>query len=169
LIYLLNTLEAIVKVDANQLALLILILSSLLPHCIHNLPIITSSSLFPTMSGESSSASIPQRKAKGPATVSTGQSSPWPAASSPRDSMDIGEDTSRYSHSQPETVAKHKFKSYRLRGPYEKPWMSDPAVKKTKWNNWIVWGWIVAGFIGAAAIVFFTIMPYRDGEVCFIY
>lgn len=66
----------------------------------------------------------------------------------------------------PETPSgKHKFKSYRLRGEYEKPWLVDPAMKKTRWNNLIVGIFILLGFAGAGVICFFTVWPYRPADV----
>jgi len=65
--------------------------------------------------------------------------------------------------------AKHKFKSYRLRGEYEKPWLGDPALKKTRWNNWIVGVFMLLGLGGAGAIAFLTVWPFRQGEYCLIY
>lgn len=64
---------------------------------------------------------------------------------------------------------KHKFKSYRLRGAYEKPWLKDPDVKKTRWNNVIVGTWILLGFIGAGVIAFFSAWPYRPLDFCLVY
>lgn len=69
----------------------------------------------------------------------------------------------------PETPSgKHKFKSYRLRGEYEKPWINDPAMKKTRWNNLIVGLFILLGFAGAGAICFVTVWPYRPADVSFL-
>jgi hypothetical protein len=61
--------------------------------------------------------------------------------------------------------AKHRFKSYRLKGEYEKPWLTDPALKKTRWNNIIVSTFVLLGFAAAAAICYITIIPYKQGEV----
>lgn len=66
----------------------------------------------------------------------------------------------------PEAPAgKHKFKTYRLRGEYEKPWLADPAMKKTRWNNLIVGIFILLGFAGAGVICFVTVWPYRPADV----
>ncbi|KJZ74227.1 hypothetical protein HIM_06458 [Hirsutella minnesotensis 3608] len=64
---------------------------------------------------------------------------------------------------------KRKFRSYRLRGEYDRPWLADPAVRKTRWNNLIVRGFILLGFIGSAVIGFFTVLPYRDEPYCLVY
>jgi hypothetical protein len=74
--------------------------------------------------------------------------------------------TSRQSADTLPRAAKRKFKSYRLRGAYEKPWLADPAIRKTRWNNWIVVGWMLLGFIGAALICFFSVRQYLTGPVC---
>lgn len=60
---------------------------------------------------------------------------------------------------------RHRFKSYRLRGEYEKPWLVDPAMKKTRWNNYIVWAWLALGVIGSGVICFFLVWPYRNLDV----
>ncbi|GJN75263.1 hypothetical protein PLICBS_009360 [Purpureocillium lilacinum] len=64
---------------------------------------------------------------------------------------------------------RHRFKSYRLRGEYEKPWLADPAMKKTRWNNYIVWAWLALGVIGAGVICFFLVWPYRNLDYCLVY
>lgn len=74
-----------------------------------------------------------------------------PSLTSQDDSLDI--------------APKRRFKSYRLRGDFEKPWLSDPAMKKTKWNNWIVRSFILLGFILAGVACFFMVWPYREGSV----
>ncbi|KAF2454644.1 glycosyl hydrolase [Lineolata rhizophorae] len=38
---------------------------------------------------------------------------------------------------------RHKFKSYRLKGDYEQPWRSDKRMNRTKYNNYIIWGFFV--------------------------
>lgn len=83
-----------------------------------------------------------------PTALSSPASSLRPLSTAPRPSADEG--------------LRRKFRSYRLRGPYEKPWLADAAVNKTRWNNFIVAGLIVLGFIGAGVISFFMIMPYKD-------
>ncbi|KYK58724.1 gram-negative bacteria-binding protein 1 precursor [Drechmeria coniospora] len=98
-----------------------------------------------------------QRKARAihPPTEASAASSPWPHAT-PRLSIDDG--------------FKRRFKSYRLRGEHEKPWLEDPAMaKKIRWNNLIVWTWIGLGFIGAAIIAFFQIRPYQNLPYCLVY
>ncbi|KAG5920344.1 hypothetical protein E4U53_003930, partial [Claviceps sorghi] len=59
-------------------------------------------------------------------------------------------------------ASKRRFRSYRLRGSYEKPWLSDPAMKKTKLNDWIVRAFILLGFILAGLSCFLTVWPYKQ-------
>ena len=63
---------------------------------------------------------------------------------------------------------KHMFQSYRLVGDYEKPWLSNKAMKSTRWNDLIVGIFILSGIIGAGVIGFFTVWPYRQADVSFI-
>ncbi|KZZ97566.1 gram-negative bacteria-binding protein 1 precursor [Moelleriella libera RCEF 2490] len=72
-------------------------------------------------------------------------------------------------YSSLDVASKRRFKSYRLRGEYEKPWLSDPAMYKTKWNNWIVRAFIVLGFMLAGVACYFMVAPYKDGAYCLIY
>lgn len=62
-------------------------------------------------------------------------------------------------------ASRRRFKSYRLRGEFEKPWLADPAMNKTKWNNWIVRGFILLGLILAGVACVFLVWPYKDGPV----
>ena len=61
---------------------------------------------------------------------------------------------------------KRRFKSYRLQGDYERPWLSDPKLNKTKWNAWVMTGFVVLGFVAAGAYCFLEVrnsigMPVR--------
>ncbi|KPM42899.1 hypothetical protein AK830_g3612 [Neonectria ditissima] len=69
----------------------------------------------------------------------------------------------------PNSSIKHRFKSSLLTGSYEKPWLNDPALKKTRWNNLIVGLSFILGFAGAGAIAFILVWPYRQGEYCLVY
>lgn len=122
-------------------------------------------------------ANVPiQRKTSSPDRMKSQRSS---AASSipaitgitPRLSVDGAAASSRDGFPFPDiaTGGKHKFKSYRLKGPYEKPWLTDPAMKKTRWNNLIVGIFVLLGFAGAGAICFFTAWPYRERPYCLVY
>lgn len=66
-------------------------------------------------------------------------------------------------------MSKHRFKSYRLKGEYEKPWLKDPAMKKTRWNNVIVGIFIFLGFAAGGVVCYFTAIPYVQEEHCLIY
>jgi beta-glucanase (GH16 family) len=94
--------------------------------------------------------------------------SPAPGMATPAYSVD--DNGSARGYPFPEiSGAKHRFKSYRLKGEYEKPWLTDPALKKTRWNNIIVSTFVLLGFAAAAAICYITIIPYQQGEYCLIY
>ncbi|EAA31490.1 glycoside hydrolase family 16 protein [Neurospora crassa] len=77
--------------------------------------------------------------------------------------------SSRQSAATLPRAAKRKFKSYRLRGEYEKPWLADPAMKKTRWNNWIVTAWCLAGFAGAAVLCYTGVKQYQTGPICLVF
>jgi hypothetical protein len=62
---------------------------------------------------------------------------------------------------------KHIFQSYRLVGEYEKPWLSNKAMKSTKWNDLIVGIFILLGIVGGAVVGFFTVWEYRQQDVSF--
>ncbi|KAG6117482.1 hypothetical protein E4U13_001043 [Claviceps humidiphila] len=66
-------------------------------------------------------------------------------------------------------AAKRRFKSYRLRGPYEKPWLSDPEMKKTKWNDWIVRSFAILGGLLSILACILLVWPYRQVPYCLIY
>ncbi|KAJ3546946.1 hypothetical protein NM208_g1757 [Fusarium decemcellulare] len=83
----------------------------------------------------------------------------------PRDSMDGTFDLSPSA----DVSSKHTFKSYRLVGEYEKPWINNKAMKSTRWNDLIVGILILLGLAGAGVIGFFTAWPYRQGDLCLIY
>jgi hypothetical protein len=40
---------------------------------------------------------------------------------------------------------KRRFNSYLLTGEYERPWVNDKRLKRIRVNNYIIWGFIVAG------------------------
>lgn len=67
-----------------------------------------------------------------------------------------------------ELDGRHRFKSYRLKGKYEKPWEGDPRAKKGKVGNWIVRGFIFIGFALCAYINYasYTAVAKHDVGVC---
>lgn len=77
--------------------------------------------------------------------------------------------SSRQSAATLPRAAKRKFKSYRLRGEYDKPWLADPAMKKTRWNDWIVIAWCLVGLAGAGVICFMGIRQYQTGPFCLVF
>lgn len=103
-----------------------------------------------------------------------GASGSTPRQGSPRDSADGGTGTytpwtyNSVTHgaSTPVAAPKRKFKSYRLRGEYPKPWLEDKDMKKTRWNNIIVGSLILLGFAGAGVVAFFMSKPYVQKDVC---
>lgn len=102
------------------------------------------------------------RGESGPSTQLKARNGTAPTASSSGSSLHLPSNPSLPPRQSADDGVKRKFRSYRLRGSYEKPWLDGAAVKKTKWNNLIVAGLILLGFIGAGVISFFMVMPYRD-------
>ncbi|RDA85495.1 hypothetical protein CP532_0027 [Ophiocordyceps camponoti-leonardi (nom. inval.)] len=66
-------------------------------------------------------------------------------------------------------ATRRRFTSYRLRGPYAKPWLDDPAIKKTRLNNFIVGTLVFIGFAAAAVVAYFMVRPYQDLPYCLVY
>ena len=66
-----------------------------------------------------------------------------PIGATPRESLS---DTSSVA---PDTTPRYRFRSYRLNGKMEKPWLADKAMKKTRLNNIIVAVLLVAGLAAA--------------------
>jgi hypothetical protein len=75
------------------------------------------------------------------------------------------EDITEASSQSNEPTTGRRFKSYRLNGEYEKTWLGDPALKKTRLNNIIVGCCILLGWIGAGLAIFFLTWPYRPEPV----
>lgn len=103
-----------------------------------------------------------------------GSSSSTPWQRSPRHSGDGGPGTyTPYTYNSvahgaatPVPAPKRKFKSYRLREDYPKPWLEDKDMKKTRWNNIIIGTLILLGFAGAGVVAFFMSKPYVQKDVC---
>jgi hypothetical protein len=87
---------------------------------------------------------FPSQRASSEFAVPTGVYTPYSLASQPS--------------------AKHRFQSTRLRGEYEKPWLKDPALKKTRWNNIIVGTLMALGLVGAGLICYFTSAPFKQKD-----
>lgn len=62
--------------------------------------------------------------------------------------------------------SRKRFVSYRLRGEYEKPWLQDPKFKRTKINNYIVYGFMGLGVAAAGAVAYLEISGSLPTEVC---
>lgn len=67
----------------------------------------------------------------------------------------------------PVTQVKKRFQSYRLREKYERPWLEDPRMKKTKWNNWIVRGFFALGIAISGFICYTATFEVGNHSVCF--
>jgi hypothetical protein len=63
---------------------------------------------------------------------------------------------------------KHRFRSYRLVGKYEQPWLEDPRMRKTKQNSWIVYGGVAIGALLSAYICLSKIQAVTNHEYCLI-
>lgn len=61
---------------------------------------------------------------------------------------------------------RRRFQSYRLKGPYERPWLTDPRMKKTRWNNWIVRGFFALGIALSGFICYSATLNVGNNEVC---
>ena len=62
----------------------------------------------------------------------------------------------------------HRFRSYRLVGKYEQPWLEDPRMRKTRQNSWIVYGGIVFGVLLSAYVCFTKIRAVTNHKYCLI-
>jgi len=60
------------------------------------------------------------------------------------------------------------FRSYRLRGEREQPWVDDPRMKKTKVGNWITLGFIIIGFCVSGYIMYTGVQEAQIPEQCLI-
>lgn len=69
----------------------------------------------------------------------------------------------------PVQAPKRRFKSFRGRDEYEKPWLADKDMKKTRLNNIIVMTLIGIGIAAAAVIAFFMSKPYVQKDYCLVY
>ncbi|ATY61835.1 Concanavalin A-like lectin subgroup [Cordyceps militaris] len=113
-------------------------------------------------------------------SIRAGSSSSTPWQGSPRHSVDGGSGPGTFTPytynsvvhggaSTPLQAPKHRFKSSRLRGDYEKPWLEDKDMRKTRWNNIIIGTLILLGFAAAGVVVFFMSKPYVQKDYCLVY
>ncbi|OBT63660.1 hypothetical protein VE03_06122 [Pseudogymnoascus sp. 23342-1-I1] len=63
---------------------------------------------------------------------------------------------------------KHQFRSYRLIGEYEQPWIKDKRMKKTRYNNLIVYIFMFIGFGVAGYICFSATQSVPKHDYCLI-
>ncbi|KAF2099299.1 glycosyl hydrolase [Rhizodiscina lignyota] len=63
---------------------------------------------------------------------------------------------------------KRRFRSYRLKGDYERPWTQDPRMKKTRMNNWIVRIFIIIGVALSAFICYTATWKVGNHKYCLI-
>jgi len=64
---------------------------------------------------------------------------------------------------------KRLFVTYRLKGKYEKPWLTNPKMTKTRYNNWIVYGFISLGFAIAGLVAWMIIRPSLPETLCLVF
>ncbi|KAL1955709.1 hypothetical protein VTO42DRAFT_8181 [Malbranchea cinnamomea] len=63
---------------------------------------------------------------------------------------------------------RRKFVSYRLHGSYERPWLSDKKLKRTRVGNYIIWAFVVLG-LGLSGLVNYMILrKVSKREYCLI-
>ena len=67
-----------------------------------------------------------------------------------------------------EKKPRHRFRSYRLTGKFEQPWLKDPRMRDTRHNSWIVYGGIVIGILLSAYICFTQVQNVTNHEYCLI-
>lgn len=115
------------------------------------------------------------RSSPRPGRPDSSSSTPW-QGTSPRHSVDgSGGGPGTYTPytynsvahgaATPVPTVKRRFKSYRLREDYPKPWLEDKDMKKTRWNNIIIGTLILLGFAGAGVVAFFMSKPYVQKDV----
>lgn len=63
-------------------------------------------------------------------------------------------------------AARRQFKSYRLNGEYERPWLGDRRLQKTRVGNYIIWGFVVLGLGLSGYINFSVTQKVSRNEVC---
>ncbi|EEA23630.1 hypothetical protein TMatcc_002506 [Talaromyces marneffei ATCC 18224] len=63
---------------------------------------------------------------------------------------------------------KRRFKSYLLTGEYERPWVNDKRLKRIRVNNYIIWGFIVAGLAVSGYINYNATTQVHKHSYCLI-
>ncbi|KAF2432592.1 glycosyl hydrolase [Tothia fuscella] len=64
---------------------------------------------------------------------------------------------------------KHRFKSYRLRGEYEKSWVKDPKMRKGRIGNWVLRVFVIIGFALCAYINYYAYAGVAKHEYCLVF
>jgi len=70
--------------------------------------------------------------------------------------------------SYPARDEKHQFRSYRLTGPYEQPWISDKRLKRTRYNSYIVYGLMVLGLGIAGYLCYNAVASVPKHNYCLV-
>lgn len=81
-------------------------------------------------------------------------------------STDVSLPDSTYAYSRKKI--RHEFRSYRLVGKYEQPWLEDPRMRKTRQNSWVVYGGIVIGILLSLFICYTKIQSVTHHDYCLI-
>jgi hypothetical protein len=63
---------------------------------------------------------------------------------------------------------RRRFHTYQLKGEYAQPWRDDPRLKKTRINNWIVRGFIIAGVALSGFICYTATWKVGNHTYCLI-
>ncbi|EGE05576.1 glycosyl hydrolase [Trichophyton equinum CBS 127.97] len=75
-------------------------------------------------------------------------------------------------HSQPsdrQPGRRQQFKSYRLNGEYERPWLGDSRLKRSRVGSYIIWGFIGLGLALSAYINFTVTQKVSKHQACYIH
>ncbi|KAF2814133.1 glycosyl hydrolase [Mytilinidion resinicola] len=118
--------------------------------------------------GDENAPSAPSSNgSKSPPSLSSTQ-----ARNSARNSLVIqrSDDSARFIASNENSISeeKHRFRSYKLVGEYQQPWILDKRLHRTRINNYIVWGFIALGFLLSAWICFSTIKKIPKTKYCLV-
>ncbi|KAM5497480.1 hypothetical protein McanMca71_007343 [Microsporum canis] len=74
-------------------------------------------------------------------------------------------------HSQPsdrQPARRQQFKSYRLNGEYERPWLGDSRLKRSRVGSYIIWGFVGLGLAISAYINFTVTQKVSKHQYCLI-
>ncbi|KAF2475917.1 concanavalin A-like lectin/glucanase [Lindgomyces ingoldianus] len=68
----------------------------------------------------------------------------------------------------PARKARHKFRSYRLKGEYSQPWLDDKRLKRTKYGNIIVWIFVLGAVCVSGYLSYDGAKNAKTGDYCLI-